>query len=40
VPGARAVLLLGLVFVLGPGAGVALGRHRLRPARARLIQEL
>jgi len=29
-----------LVFVLGPTASVALGRHRLRPARARLIQEL
>ncbi len=29
-----------LVFVLGPGASLALGRHRLRPARARMIQEL
>ena len=29
-----------LVFVLGPAASVALGRLRLRPARARLIQEL
>lgn len=29
-----------LVFVLGPEASVALGRHRLRPARARMIQEL
>lgn len=28
-----------LVFVLGPGASVSLGRHRLRPAQARLIRE-
>jgi len=29
-----------LVVVLGPGAGLALGRQRLRPARARMNQEL
>ena len=29
-----------LVFVLGPEASLALGRQRLRPARARMIQEL
>jgi predicted regulator of Ras-like GTPase activity (Roadblock/LC7/MglB family) len=29
-----------LVFLLGPGASLARGRHRLRPAWARMIQEL
>lgn len=29
-----------LVLVLGPGASLALGRQRLRPARARMNQEL
>jgi predicted regulator of Ras-like GTPase activity (Roadblock/LC7/MglB family) len=29
-----------LVLVLGPGASLAFGRHRLRPARTRMIQEL
>jgi predicted regulator of Ras-like GTPase activity (Roadblock/LC7/MglB family) len=29
-----------LVFVLGPAASLALGRRRLRPAQARMNQEL